>query len=942
MTFRQTVPAFLGGISQQSKELRPTNLVDDAVNIEHIPSEGATKRYPTEWLSEVVETMDGSKVKVVAMNRDDQDFLVVFDGSGQPRVFDALGVEQAVTAGAPSLYLQDADHEDIRTQQVADTLFIANRTEVVDGQPGKDYASWVEDTDIGVFVKQSNYGVTYTLNLNSNIVEVETQGSAANYTFRNYDEDAKDNAVQVWRITAGQAAGTDPIYLNDPTLTRTVEFNESEDLDIRRFTGTVITGTSIPPATGGLAMVSEPASGHPTTLWNIDCSDGNLFDPRIDKSDLEVDVDYQAIFLPAGVYSAGDWMCLGNRRAEARQNRLSPTYVARKLAEGLEDAGYSIQPAGYTDASKEDFSSSFRAYKDETYATLSLTNTEDEDYATAWKESVEEITDLPLHFTHGAIVQVKGLQESLDDDYYVEFALNTWRDITRNDESQFDNYQGQFGEGGWRETVRPGLADGNLNRFTMPHKLQRAADGTWRYDTLEWSARSAGDDLSAPEPSFVGGRILDVFYHEDRLGFSSDANVIMSQSGELLNFWRTTVLSTPASDPVDITVAATQGDAVYHVLPFDQRLFAFTENAQIGIDGGQGPIGPATITARVLSNFRSSPAVSPVVDGTSLFAPYRTGNSMQLREMFPGQYRGDLQDMDTTMAVPRLVGSNLRKVVASGSGDVLLFGGGGEVYLYQYLRQGSQYYMNAWGRWSFDGTVLDGALMADRLYLLIQRGSVVSMESVEMGAGRGDTSTEFAIRMDQQSEPLAVSWTFAEDQTTVEAPFSFESTDDIVVVSLGPDLERGTEIPVIDMDAPNSLVVVSGNYENETLLVGRRYESSLVMSRPVPQVPSQAGSTALLDARALVREFTVTLTDTGYLRALVEAVGQADSVEEFLADRTDVGELNPGSVSSREFTVPIHASNDEFRLTLTNPTPLPATLVSGGWAMRVSPRYSQR
>lgn len=59
MSFRQSIPAFLGGISQQSRAIRPTNLVDDCANIEHLPSEGATKRYPTEHVETLSEDVGG-------------------------------------------------------------------------------------------------------------------------------------------------------------------------------------------------------------------------------------------------------------------------------------------------------------------------------------------------------------------------------------------------------------------------------------------------------------------------------------------------------------------------------------------------------------------------------------------------------------------------------------------------------------------------------------------------------------------------------------------------------------------------------------------------------------------------------------------------------------------------------------------------------------------
>lgn len=944
MTFRQSIPAFLGGISQQAKELRPTNLVDDAVNIEHLPSEGAMKRYPTEFLAELVETWDPVTTRVVPMARDDDDFLVVFGDALGPRVFDSAGTEATVINADPIDYLTAAGHESIRTQQVADTMYVVNRDVTVAGGAGRGYPSWREDTDIGAFVRQTNYGVTYTLNINSTVAEVQTQASSSGYASRGYPSSASASFAQVWRIDAAEAAGTKGIDLSGDATTAEVEFNEAEDLNITKFTGTVLTGVSFPAATGGLAMVTEPTYGHPQTAWNLDASDGSLFSDPVPALDLELDADYQTVFLPPGLFSDGDWICFANRGSEPRQNRLSPTYVARKLAESMEDQGFSIQPAGYTAASLEDFSSSFRVYKDEAYASLSFTNTEDEDYATAWRDSVEELSQLPLHFTHGGIVLVKGVDASRDDDYYLEFAGNDWRDATDSDETQFSAYQGLWSQGGWRETVKPGLSTGSLDASTMPHRLRRLADGTWRWERPEWAQRGSGDELSAPVPSFVDGRILDVVYHEDRLAFSSDANLVFSESGEIENFWRTTILSTPASDPIDITVAASQGDAVYNLLPFDRKLFAFTENAQIAIVGAGGPLGPASVSAQVVGSYRTSPVVSPVAQGTSLFAPFVSGGRMQLREITPGRYDGELQDSDVTLAVPRLLPEDIRKVATSGGGDdLMLLSESGEFFLYQYLRSGGEQYMNAWGRWDFDGDLIDAAVARDVLYLFIQRGPVVSMESVRVGAGRGDTTSAFRPRVDTLAsvDPLTVSYDFGTNTTTVVAPFNLQPDDEVVLVAQeGGPAEIGT---VWDTTTVGQSVTVRGDLTGETLFIGRPFTSTMVLSRPLPVTQTmRGGSTALLASRPHIRDLTLSLTDTGYLRATVECVGQETVTEEFLADLTDVGELESSVVTSREFHIPIHASFDEFKLTLTNPTALPSTLVSGGWAMRVSPRYSQR
>ena len=209
---------------------------------------------------------------------------------------------------------------------------------------------------------------------------------------------------------------------------------------------------------------------------------------------------------------------------------------------------------GYAAVSKQQFNSSFRVF-DATASTpteVEFTNTEQEDYCLVWRENVEDITDLPVFYKHGAVVRVTNSPDSGRDDYYVEFATSAWRDNTGSDEAQFDAYGDRFGRGNWRETSARDEASAALDSATMPHRLGRNSVGTWTYSRVDWESRSAGDDLTSPNPSFVDGRLTEIFFYENRLGLASDANIILSESSEPESFYRTTVLSLPPSDPIDV------------------------------------------------------------------------------------------------------------------------------------------------------------------------------------------------------------------------------------------------------------------------------------------------------------------------------------------------------------------------------------------------------
>ena len=972
MTSRQSIPAFLGGISQQSRAIRSTNLVDDCVNIEHLPSEGATKRYPTEHVETLEEFTGGfipalsqSQTHAVPMSRDEGDFIVVVDGSladaqNSVRVYDSAGVAQDLTeVGDAFGYVRGADHADLTFQQVADTLYVVNKNISVDSAPGKDYAPWRQQGDAGVFVKSTAYDHTYSLTVGATTVSVTTQATPNTLGGLGYSSNVTNASAQPYKLTAGQAAGTDPIFVAD--LQTTARSNSLADFDCRKIDPSRITFGTSSPGVGAFAFaaVTDPISGQPTAgTWNTNFASGVGIDP-FDVA--AFDPDFQALYLdPAEGHVADDWIAV-SRLTLTNESEIRPEYVARQLAKALVVAEPTIvvEASYMTEETSEAVeSSSFFLTTGAGATGVPRLTVEDnggnpvEDYAYLWVDEIEDITHLPVFFKQGAVVRVTGgIGSSAEDDYFVQFATEQWASETDSDESEFYAvaYSDLFGRGFWRETAAPGQTTGGFVDSTMPHRLQRASDGTWSFQAVTWGQRPAGDNLTNPEPSFTGGRIFDVFYHEDRLGFLSGSHLVMSESGEIENFWRTTVLSLPDSDPIDITLSALQGSALYHAISFNRALHVFSEDSQAVVSGGEGALSPVTVSAKVTGTYRTSPSVPPITQEDSLFSAYRTGSFMQVREMVSGQYAGDLVAGEVTRAVPRLLPSSIRKVITGGGGsDLLYLTDDGQMFLYQYLRAGRENIMAAWGRWDLpDGEVVDAVRMGDHLYVLINRVGLSStyscLEKIEVGAGRGDTTTDYKIRTDRLRQEPTGTWDFATDTTTFTLGFPVTTGASILVTAdNGGALEYGAPLTVDSYSAVWDTVTVQGDHALQPVFIGISYDSSITMSHPVVQAPSQRGGvSSLVGGNTLVRDIVVSLADTGYLKATVEAVGQTTATEEFLADRMDVGELNPSALASREFLVPIHASSDEFRVTFSNPTALPSTLVNGAWALRFNSRYRQ-
>ena len=178
----------------------------------------------------------------------------------------------------------------------------------------------------------------------------------------------------------------------------------------------------------------------------------------------------------------------------------------------------------------------------------------------AIKDSVVDFTDLPARTKDGFTIKITGDPSSGTDDYWSKH-----------------NNQADEDVGEWVETVAPGLAN-SLDGTTMPLQLVRTSEDPWddafsadygetvfSLSTITWTERLAGDEVTAPAPSFVGETLNDMFFHKNSLGFLANENIILSELGEHFNFYATTATDLLDTDMIDLA-APTNKVRILHML----------------------------------------------------------------------------------------------------------------------------------------------------------------------------------------------------------------------------------------------------------------------------------------------------------------------------------------------------------------------------------------
>ncbi|MFN4278307.1 MAG: hypothetical protein ACK4FJ_18595 [Ferrovibrio sp.] len=546
------------------------------------------------------------------------------------------------------------------------------------------------------------------------------------------------------------------------------------------------------------------------------------------------------------------------------------------------------------------------------------------------KGVVQRFSDLPAFGPEGFVVEVAGDQTSSFDNYYVKFEKKD-----ANDSS-----------GVWRETVKPGIKF-KLDESTMPHILVREADGTFTFKVAEWDGREVGDEEQAPEPSFVGAAIADIFFYRNRLGLLADESVVFSRAGEYFNYWPTTVTAVLDSDPVDVAVSHVKVSILRHAVPYNESLLLFSDQTQFRLKAGD-LLTPKTAAINATTEFEASPRVKPVGAGTSVFFVVERGQFSSVREYFVDPDNDSNDASDITAHVPKYIPGNAFKIAASTNEDVVIVlseDDPGGLYVYKYLwAQGDtggavQKLQSSWSRWTFgeDATLLNADFVQSELFLIVKRPGGIYLEKMSLEAGATDPMSTWQIALDRRitdEECGTITYDEESDTSTFTVPYDEAGTLQVVTRrdAFHPDAIPGVEIEVVTQGVGE--LTVRGDVRGTPFFVGLKYAMEYTFSQVFYREASPGGGTSSVSGgRLQLLYFTVTFDKSGYFRAEVTPVGRATRTYVFSPRVAGASETILGEpiIISDEFRWPIYSRSNQVVVKLINDSFLPSRFLSAEW-----------
>ncbi len=509
--------------------------------------------------------------------------------------------------------------------------------------------------------------------------------------------------------------------------------------------------------------------------------------------------------------------------------------------------------------------------------------------------------------------------------------------VTGDQSSQFDDYWVKFNGKTWEETIQPGIPL-RLDPASMPRGLVRNTNDTFSVVSLPWVDRMVGDEEGNPFPSFIEGKLRALLYVGDRLGFLADENVILSASGDYFNFFRTTMTSLLATDPIDTPAPTTSGDAsavslLEHAVAFNNRVALFADNAQF-ILTSEGALSPQSARIEPATALAADSKCRPIPLGPNVIFTFDREGATGFREMFvDGAARID-DALDITAHVPKYVPSGIRQLSANTLENILVAVGasGNKLYVYDYfLDSNREKVQSAWGRWEFNtgDDVISYHFVDNSGYLVVKRSDGFHLERMRFLPGLTDTSLSYYTLLDRRVTPSAA-YDSITDRTTFTVPWPVTADMQIVTRYSASALHApGDQVPIIT--GAGYAVQVAGNKTAWSVVAGVPYTQQFDLTRPYVISSSTNGTVANTEINLVMKDFSLDYAGTGYFVATFKPKGRASYSKTFTGNVLGATPTDVPALSEGKFRMKTPTSNKYWDLTIENNSPFPSRFLSGSW-----------
>tara|TARA_Y100001963_G_scaffold133724_1_gene193624 strand:- start:216 stop:2978 length:2763 start_codon:yes stop_codon:yes gene_type:complete len=445
------------------------------------------------------------------------------------------------------------------------------------------------------------------------------------------------------------------------------------------------------------------------------------------------------------------------------------------------------------------------------------------------------------------------------------------------------------------------VSDGNFS-VNMAVTFGRAH----AYVLPKWGERAVGDLDTAPNSSFVGTKINNVFFFRNRLGFLSEDNVILSRVGEYFNFFPETVTTVLDSDPIDVSASNTKVSILKHAITMGEELIIFSEETQFIFSSSSDSLTPKTANILVSTEFTSNAKANPVSVGNSIYFLTKKGDSHSGVKEYITQPGINIKDAsDITLHIPMYIPSNIQKLTASSNENflVLLPAGSGTLYVNNWLYgENNQKVLNAWYDFEmgYGETVLNIDFIGSDLYMVISNTAETNLFKLPFESKKREPNAEgidlhrhceFHLDNKVTEATTGVSITYANGTSTFTFPYKLAYTPKIVgsftasnATSTYVDKDGNTKTlqpgqsittSTVNQSFTTSTVTATGDYRNSKVTMG--LEFGIAYTLPKQKLIDKQTNSQNLTGRFQMLHFYLKYESTASFEVWVSPDGSAYS-----------------------------------------------------------------
>jgi len=507
--------------------------------------------------------------------------------------------------------------------------------------------------------------------------------------------------------------------------------------------------------------------------------------------------------------------------------------------------------------------------------------------------------------------------------------------ITGDPDNNFDNYYMYWDGTTWLETVNVGIPY-KLDQDTMPHFLYKSSETQFTFCPFDWGERTVGDSYSNLNPSFVGSSISNTFFYKNRLGFLSQANVILSRSGGYYDFFRQSALDIFDDDPIDISVSTNDMTVLYSTATFDKSLVLFTSENQIDLSSDGGPLSPRTVTVTPNTTYKTEQYHTPANAGANAYFINPKDSYLSVREYYIQPDTLVTDAADVTAHVPKYIPSGDCYLESCNPLDMLFVNSSGDpqsLYVYKYFWNGQEKPQSAWSKWTFDAEISGIKVVGTTLYIVLVRGTLclekIQLENITSSTGYG-SELDWRVSLDRM-EILQGVYDSGSDTTTFTISHTTGYTGAFETYYI-VDPDTGMPVYEHDMFAETTLTV-EGDCGSTRYYVGTPFTMKVGLSQ---WYLKDRKDRPITDGRLQIRSLKLTYEDTGPFKVSVTN-GARDTVEiEHIYSGVLIGTTETGEAAlqsgSRRF--PVMGNARDAYIEIESDTYLPLNLHAAmyeGW-----------